>query len=177
MVPVLGDPDCLQQVLWNLLTNAVRFTSTGGTVNANLYVEGGWARMVVSDTGQGIPSQFFLTSSTAFDKLTARRREPRWARARARDCTHIVELHGGTVEVASDGPGMGATFTVRLPGTQEPPSSLKRVAVAGIASRRARRARRPRVPVLTTSDTRGCSAPRCSTVSTIKLKGGPRAAT
>ena len=115
--------DRLQQVVWNLLSNAVRFTPTGGRVMVSLGRTEGFDTLRVRDTGAGIEAQFvpyvFEPFRQADIGLTIVRR--------------LTEMHGGTVAVASDGPGLGATFTVMLPvrdtrGASASPSEPGRVA-------------------------------------------------
>lgn len=113
--PVRGDATRLQQVLSNLLTNAVKFTPEGGWVEVSLQRTGGWAQIEVADNGVGIAPAFL---PHVFDRF---RQDP--ATARLHDglglglaiARHIVELHGGEIEARSAGQGQGATFTVRLP--------------------------------------------------------------
>ncbi len=115
---VVGDQDRLQQVVRNLLSNAVKFTSPGGRISVCVRRADPYAEVVVSDTGQGIPVGFL---PFVFDRF--RQAESGMTRAHGglglglaivRD---IVEMHGGTVSVASEGEGRGALFTVRLPAS------------------------------------------------------------
>ena len=113
---VLGDPDRLQQVMWNLFFNAVKFTPRGGSVRATVTREGQHALVVVRDTGSGIPSDFL---AHVFDRF----RQADGASTRTQPglglgltlVRELVELHGGTVHAESEGAGKGAVFTVRLP--------------------------------------------------------------
>jgi CheY-like chemotaxis protein/two-component sensor histidine kinase len=113
--PVSGDADRLQQIAWNLLSNAVKFTPEGGQVTISLEREGASVKLTVSDTGEGIDPEFL---PFVFDRF--RQFEGTPARARGglglglAIVRHLVELHGGTVSVASRGRGQGATFTVTL---------------------------------------------------------------
>jgi PAS domain S-box-containing protein len=114
--PVSGDPARLQQVVWNLLTNAVKFTPSGGRVTVRLGRPDAEVRLTVSDTGAGIAPDFL---PFVFDRF--RQAETGTARRHGglglglAIVRHLVELHGGTVEAASPGVGQGATFTVALP--------------------------------------------------------------
>jgi two-component system, chemotaxis family, CheB/CheR fusion protein len=112
---ILGDPDRLQQVFWNLLTNAVKFAPTEGRVKVTLTYLDAQAKITVSDTGRGISADFL---PYVFD---------RWSQADAYEARSepglglglsivrsLVELHDGTVEAESPGEGQGATFTVWL---------------------------------------------------------------
>ena len=113
---ILGDADRLQQVAWNLLANAAKFTPAGGTIRARLAAEAGAAQLAITDTGVGISADFL---PFVFDRF----RQADGTSNRAHGglglglaiVRSIVEMHGGTVAVASSGEGKGATFTVRLP--------------------------------------------------------------
>jgi PAS domain S-box-containing protein len=113
---VLADTTRLQQVFWNLLTNAVKFTDPGGRVSASLRRDGGTVEVSVSDTGIGISAEFLPFVFEPF-----RQGDARFDRAHGglglglAIARQLVELHGGTIDAASGGAGQGATFTVRLP--------------------------------------------------------------
>ena len=114
--PLVGDPDRLQQVAWNLLANAVKFTPAGGTVRATVApVAGGWELAVV-DTGQGIAPEFLPYVFDRFRQAdgTASRTHGGLGLGLA-IVRHLVAQHGGTVTAHSDGPGRGAIFRVWLP--------------------------------------------------------------
>jgi PAS domain S-box-containing protein len=114
--PVMGDPLRLGQIVGNLLANAVKFTSTGGTVRASLAREGDDAVVTVTDTGIGIApdilARIFDRFRQADSTITRRHGGLGLGLAIAR---HLAELHGGTVRADSPGVGRGSTFTVRLP--------------------------------------------------------------
>jgi PAS domain S-box-containing protein len=114
--PISGDPDRLQQVVWNLLSNAVKFTPKGGRVQARLERVNSHVEIVVSDTGKGIEAEFLPYVFDRFRQsdgsMTRRHGGLGLGLAIARQ---IVELHGGSVSVESDGEDQGATFTVQLP--------------------------------------------------------------
>ena len=114
--PVSGDPDRLQQVVWNLVSNAIKFTPRGGRVEVRLGRVGSQVEIVVSDTGAGIAPEFlpyvFDRFRQADQKTTRQHGGLGLGLAIVRQ---LVELHGGTVSAASGGQGRGATFTVRLP--------------------------------------------------------------
>jgi PAS domain S-box-containing protein len=113
---VLGDAGRLQQVIWNLLSNAVKFTPQGGQVSIHLECVGGQAQITVSDTGQGIHSDFLPQVFDYFrqaDSTTTRKFGGLGLGLAI--VRHLVELHGGTVKAESPGEGQGATFTVSLP--------------------------------------------------------------
>jgi signal transduction histidine kinase len=115
-LPVAGDPDRLQQIAWNLLSNSVKFTPAGGSVRVSLGAADGRAALVVHDTGRGIAPDFLPHIFERFRQADA-------AATRAQSglglglaiVRHLVELHGGTVTVDSAGEGHGATFRVELP--------------------------------------------------------------
>jgi PAS domain S-box-containing protein len=113
---VEGDPSRLQQVLWNLVSNAIKFTPERGTVRIETQCEAGRAVIVVRDTGVGIEPAFL---PHVFDRF--RQGDASTTRYHAglglglAITKHIAELHGGRVRAESDGPGHGATFTVELP--------------------------------------------------------------
>jgi signal transduction histidine kinase len=117
---VHGDAMRLQQVIWNLLSNAVRFTPPGGRVRVRTRRDGEDAVIEVSDTGHGIAPDvlpfIFDRFRQADSSLTRRFGGLGLGLSIVR---HLVELHGGSVEAASEGQGRGATFVVRLP-TREP---------------------------------------------------------
>ncbi|RCJ19135.1 hybrid sensor histidine kinase/response regulator [Nostoc sp. ATCC 43529] len=121
---VLGDSARLQQVVWNLLANAIKFTPQGGRVKVRLerIEDGGegnlseYAQLTVSDTGRGISSDFLPYVFDYFRQAdgTTTRKFGGLGLGLA-IVHHLVELHGGTVAAASPGEGEGATFTVKLP--------------------------------------------------------------
>jgi PAS domain S-box-containing protein len=115
-VPILGDPDRIQQILWNLLSNAIKFTPEGGLVTVKLYRDAARACLVVSDTGIGIDPSFLPYVFDRFRQAdsSASRRTGGLGLGLAL-VHHLVEMHGGTVEAHSDGRNQGATFTLRLP--------------------------------------------------------------
>lgn len=114
---VSGDPDRLQQVLWNLMSNAVKFTKRGGQVQVRLRRAAGPAvEIVVSDTGIGIPRAFLPHVFERFRQAdVGTTREHGGLGLGLAIARHLVELHGGTIDVASEGSGRGASFCVRLP--------------------------------------------------------------
>jgi signal transduction histidine kinase/CheY-like chemotaxis protein len=123
---VLGDHDRLQQVVWNLLSNALKFTEPDGSVEVRLEVLDKKARIVVRDTGQGIRKEFL---PYVFDRFrqsdassTRRHGGLGLGLALVRE---LVELHGGAVGADSEGEGKGATFTIDLP-TMPPDMGRKR---------------------------------------------------
>src|SRR5207244_2006208 len=113
---VLGDPGRLQQVFWNLLVNAVKFTPEGGRVEVRVERgEGEW-RVQVKDTGQGISASALPHLFDRFWRADgSSTREHGGLGLGLAIVRHLLELHGGSVEAESAGLGKGATFTVRLP--------------------------------------------------------------
>ena len=122
LASVAGDPDRLQQVVWNLLSNAVKFTAPGGHVTARLAVIGATVELVVTDNGQGIESTFLPYIFERFRQADGRvAREHGGLGLGLAIVRELVQLHGGTVSAASDGPGLGASFTVTLPMSVQQP--------------------------------------------------------
>jgi PAS domain S-box-containing protein len=116
--PIFGDPNRLQQVFWNLLNNAIKFTPKDGKVEVLLKRVGIEVEVSVVDTGEGIASEFLPYIFDRFqqgDASTTRRHGGLGLGLAI--VKELVELHGGTVRVESEGLGKGATFTVRLPRT------------------------------------------------------------
>ncbi|HEX4996574.1 MAG TPA: ATP-binding protein, partial [Methylomirabilota bacterium] len=113
---VMGDPDRLQQVLWNLLSNGIKFTPKGGRVTVTVAGRDSEVMLTVADTGAGIKREFL---PHVFERF--RQGESSTNRAYGglglglAIVRHLVELHGGSVAVQSEGEGQGATFAVRLP--------------------------------------------------------------
>jgi PAS domain S-box-containing protein len=113
---VFGDANRLQQVIWNLLWNAVKFTNEGGRVEARLSRTDGQIEITVTDTGMGIDPQFLPYVFDRFRQAdsTSTRKYGGLGLGLA-IVRHLVELHGGNVEALSPGKGQGATFKVRFP--------------------------------------------------------------
>jgi signal transduction histidine kinase len=113
---VLGDVTRLQQVVMNLLANAIKFTPFGGRVNVRLEHYGSYAELRVSDTGQGIQPEFLLHIFDPFWQAGINNVTPHnglgLGLAIARQ---IVERHNGEILADSPGEGKGTTFTIRLP--------------------------------------------------------------
>ena len=114
--PTMGDPDRLQQVVWNLITNAVRFTPAGGKVTVAIARTAMLDTLEVRDTGAGIEPQFIPFMFEPFRQADgASTRTHGGLGIGLTIVRRLTEMHGGTVSVASDGPGKGATLTVQLP--------------------------------------------------------------
>jgi CheY-like chemotaxis protein len=115
-IAVLGDAARLQQVIWNLLTNAVKFTPAGGRVLVVLSHTRHEAEIVVSDTGIGVAPEFLPHLFERFRQADSRpTRQYSGLGLGLAIVRHFAELHGGVVQATSDGPGRGSTFRVRLP--------------------------------------------------------------
>jgi PAS domain S-box-containing protein len=113
---VLGDAARLQQVVWNLLSNAVKFTAKGGHVDVTASTSSDAAIVRVKDDGVGIARDFLPYVFDPFSQEDARITRARGGLGLGLAITRqLVELHGGRIEVTSEGEGRGATFTLALP--------------------------------------------------------------
>jgi PAS domain S-box-containing protein len=128
-IVVNGDPDRVQQMVWNLLTNAIKFTPEEGRIEVRSLLTGSHAQIQVSDTGIGISPEFL---PHVFDRF--RQADSTTTRTHGglglglAIVHHLVELHGGRVYAESEGEGQGATFTIELPlqnSVELQPSSLE----------------------------------------------------
>ncbi len=116
--PGTCDAARVQQVVWNLLTNAIKFTPKGGTVRVTLSREQSMTRIVVRDTGRGISPEFLPYVFDRFRQAdSSTTRQVGGLGLGLSICKHIVEQHGGTIraESAGENPPSGATFTIELP--------------------------------------------------------------
>jgi signal transduction histidine kinase/ActR/RegA family two-component response regulator len=114
--PVVGDPDRLQQVVWNLLANAIKFTSRGGRVQTTLARVDSHLEITVSDTGLGIAPDVLPHVFERFQQGDGgSTRQHGGLGIGLALVRHLTELHGGSVSAHSEGLGHGATFVVRLP--------------------------------------------------------------
>lgn len=114
--PVAGDSDRLQQVIWNLVSNAIKFTPKGGCVQVGLARVSSHVEITVTDTGQGIDPEFVPYVFERFRQAdSSSTRVYSGLGLGLAIVRHLVELHGGTVRAQSEGEGKGATFTVKLP--------------------------------------------------------------
>ncbi|MCC0179575.1 PAS domain-containing protein [Waterburya agarophytonicola K14] len=113
---VFGDPGRLQQVIWNLVANAIKFTLEGGQISIKLERVGSQATIQVEDNGQGINAEFlpYVFDRFSQEQSTSTRQYGGLGLGLA-IVRHLTELHDGTVAVSSPGLGQGAIFIVRLP--------------------------------------------------------------
>ncbi len=115
---VEGDANRLQQIFWNLLSNAVKFNSSGGKVNIDLRLENSQAKVQIRDTGKGINSYFLPYVFDYFrQENSSSTRNTGGLGLGLAIVRHLVELHGGNIQVESPGIGKGTTFTVEIPLT------------------------------------------------------------
>jgi len=138
--PVSGDPGRLQQVLWNLLTNAVKFTPKGGKVRVLAEVMQSHVEISVADTGEGISPDFLPHLFERFSQADGSAKRKHTGLGLGLSIVkNLVELHGGTVRANSRGEGQGATFIIQLPlrvaksseGDEHPPHL--RMSLSGLA--------------------------------------------
>ncbi len=131
---VLGDSNRLQQVIWNLLTNAIKFTPENGQIEITLTQRDAQAEICVKDSGKGIQANFL---PYVFDRF----RQAQTHLPRSQDglglglaiVRELIELHNGTIQAESQGDGQGSTFTARLPliNCYLPPSDFQSKASKG----------------------------------------------
>ncbi|MEA5602154.1 AAA family ATPase [Nostoc sp. UHCC 0252] len=123
---VLGDANRLQQIIWNILSNAIKFTPSKGQVKIKLEQVGSQVQICVTDTGKGITPEFLPYVFDYFRQADgATTRQFGGLGLGLAIVRHLVELHGGTVQAESLGEEQGATFTVRLPCLQNESKGIK----------------------------------------------------
>jgi CheY-like chemotaxis protein len=116
---VWGDAARLQQVTWNLLSNAVKFTPPGGTITVMARRMNDRVELRVTDSGEGIAPEFLPFIFDRYRQADASATRSHGGLGLGLSIAkHIVELHGGTIDAFSEGPGRGATFVVRLPPSE-----------------------------------------------------------
>jgi PAS domain S-box-containing protein len=120
-IAMYGDPARLEQVISNVLLNAIKFTPAKGRVEVDLEVSVSAMRLTVTDNGIGIAPEFLSCLFDRFSQADESLRKDRGLGLGLTISRHIVELHGGKIYAASEGPGKGASFTVELPNA---PSQL-----------------------------------------------------
>jgi CheY-like chemotaxis protein len=131
--PVSGDPTRLQQVVWNLLTNAIKFTPKGGKIDVILERANSHLEITVHDTGVGISPEYLPLVFERFRQVDSSTTRTYGGLGLGLSIVkHLIELHGGTVDAASEGESHGATFVVKLPlssvrgnGNREHPAATK----------------------------------------------------
>lgn len=122
---VLADESRLQQVVWNLLTNAIKFTPAGGRIDVHAHVEGSHYEIAVTDTGRGINPEFLPQIFERFSQQESGTGKSFSGLGIGLTIVkHLVDIQHGTIDVSSEGIGKGATFRVRLPLTDRRPSEL-----------------------------------------------------
>ncbi|WP_220377361.1 CheR family methyltransferase [Paraburkholderia sp. BL27I4N3] len=115
-VQIQADPVRLEQVFWNIIRNALKFTQVGGRVDVTVFHEDGFVCVQVKDTGQGIAPDFLPRVFDMFSQgHTGPAREHGGLGIGLSLVKQLVEMHGGQIQAKSDGVGQGATFSVRLP--------------------------------------------------------------
>jgi signal transduction histidine kinase len=112
-ITIAGDARRLQQVLWNLVLNAIKFTPAGGAIHVDISAGQGQVRIDVADSGQGIAEEDLQHVFGAF--TLQKHANATGLGLGLYIARRIVELHGGSLTVASAGEGLGSTFTIRLP--------------------------------------------------------------
>ena len=115
-VHVQGDPDRLRQTIWNLLSNALKFTPAGGQIRVRLAADDTYVRVIVQDTGIGLSAESLPYLFQRFWQVqTVDNRSHGGLGLGLALTRHIVEMHGGSISARSAGLGQGSTFEVRLP--------------------------------------------------------------
>ncbi len=122
---VRGDAERLQQVFWNLFSNAVKFTQNGGHIEVRLESADDFAEVTVKDDGQGINPKFVPFVFERFRQADATTTKNHAGLGIGLSIVrHLVEMHGGSVKAASEGTGKGATFSVRIPVVSNKKSTM-----------------------------------------------------
>ena len=153
---VHGDPQRLQQVFGNILSNALKFTPPGGRITVRVETRGGEHVVIVEDSGVGIREDFL---PFVFDRF----RQADSSTTRAHGglgiglslVRHLVQMHGGQVTAASEGPGLGSTFTVHLPSAGDASAPDRDAMPADSRSAKAALARIGRMRLLVVDDDAG----------------------
>jgi signal transduction histidine kinase/ActR/RegA family two-component response regulator len=113
---ILGDQDRLQQVIWNLLSNALKFTDSGGSIDVRLALQGRSVRIVVADSGHGISPDFLPHVFERFRQADASSSRRHGGLGVGLALVHyLIQLHGGSVRADSEGESKGSSFTIDLP--------------------------------------------------------------
>jgi signal transduction histidine kinase/CheY-like chemotaxis protein len=133
---IMGDPNRLQQVIWNLLVNAAKFTHKGGHIQVTLECADSAAELRVDDDGQGISAEFLAQVFDRFKQADqgGNRSHQGGLGLGLAISRHLVELHGGSLHARSDGPGCGSSFSLKLPLTASPDLAASRSSPGGETS-------------------------------------------
>jgi len=125
-LPLHADARRVSQVAYNLLSNALKFTPDGGKVNVEAHAGDGWATFTVKDSGAGLTPAQAAQLFQPFSRVHRGQVDAPGTGLGLYICKGIIERHGGTIACWSDGPGLGAAFTVRLPigGPASPPPAI-----------------------------------------------------
>ena len=114
--PIDGDPHRLQQIIWHLLSNAIKFTPSEGRIEISVRPDGEHVEIEITDTGVGIPADILPSIFDRFRKTLVTTSKMRTGLGLGLAIVrHLVELHNGSIHAASAGPGLGAVFTLRFP--------------------------------------------------------------
>ena len=131
----IGDSSRLQQVVWNLLANAIKFTPANGHIDVKVERAGRFARLCVSDSGQGISPEFLPFIFDRFRQADGTSTRQHGGLGLGLSIVRqLVELHGGTIKAASEGAGKGATFIIKLPLAPPNKGSSRREGVSMLAA-------------------------------------------
>jgi PAS domain S-box-containing protein len=124
---IAGDEGRLQQIIWNLLSNSIKFTPRGGSVTVRVAHIGSIVRLTVSDTGEGIERAFLPYVFEPFRQADSSTTRPHGGIGLGLAIVRsLVELHGGSIAATSEGKGKGATFTLDLPVMEAAPAIVGR---------------------------------------------------
>jgi PAS domain S-box-containing protein len=123
-IAMYGDPVRVEQVLLNVLVNAIKFTPPGGRVEVSVKLSDSLVRLTVTDTGIGISPEFLFCLFDRFSQADESLRKDRGLGLGLTISRHIVELHGGKISAISEGPGKGASFTIQLPTASDQLANL-----------------------------------------------------
>jgi CheY-like chemotaxis protein len=171
---ISGDPSRLQQVIWNLVNNASKFTPNGGRIEVKTERIDSQVEISVSDTGEGIAPELLPHIFERFQQGSdSAKRKTGGLGLGLAIVKHLVEMHGGTVTAASAGQGKGANFTVRLPIAISLDDWLHSPAPSGDIGRTGEIARLEGVRVLIVDD----DADTCAVLARILIQAGAIATT
>jgi PAS domain S-box-containing protein len=146
---IIGDPNRLRQIVWNLLSNAVKFTEAGGRVKIEAGRSLSSVRLTVSDTGQGITSDFLPYVFDRFRQADGSTTRQHGGLGLGLSIVkHLAEAHGGSVHAYSAGTGQGASFTVELPLPAAPTQLADEASSSGAGNGNETASRAPGPPAL-----------------------------